>query len=137
MPKLFGTNILIILLAGFLFFMLGSVWFGALFSDAWMELAGMTEEAANENMPRAMAVGLLLSILQAAGIAGILSLMSEGGLAKGLKIGFLAWLLFALPTLSYDWNYANMPAALLQIDAGYQLIGYLIMGALLGWMRKT
>lgn len=136
MPKLFGTNILIILLAGFLFFMLGWLWFGILFGDAWMALAGVTEETASENMGRSLIIGLLLSILQATGIAAILSMASERGISKGLKVGFLVWLLFALPTLTYDWNYAISPFQLLVMDAGYQLLGYLLMGAVLAGLHK-
>jgi len=64
MPKLFGTNILLILLAGFLFFMLGWIWYGMLFQEQWMALTGITEEAAEATMGRAMAVGFLISLLQ-------------------------------------------------------------------------
>ncbi|RZV44845.1 MAG: DUF1761 domain-containing protein, partial [Acidimicrobiales bacterium] len=105
MPKIFGTNILIILLAAFLFFMLGWLWYGGIFSEKWMALSGMTEEIAAETMTRSMAVGCLLSLLQALGLAGIMSMKSEGGLTKGLKVGGLSWLFFALPISAYAWNY--------------------------------
>jgi len=60
-----------------------------------------------------------------------------GGIAKGLKVGFLSWLLFGLPISAYSWNYEDTPMALLQIDAGYLLIGYLIMGLVYGLLRKS
>ena len=136
MPKLFQTNILLILLAGFLFFMLGWLWYDMLFGARWMELAGVTMEMAEQNMARSMAVGLVLSLVQASGIAAIMSMNSASGLGGGLKAGLLAWFFFALPQVSYNWNYAGSPFELLQIDAGYTLVGYALMGAVIGSLRK-
>jgi hypothetical protein len=136
-PKIFGTNILIILLAAFLFFLLGWLWYGGIFGAKWTALTGMTKEIAEATMGRAMAVGFLLSLLQATGLAGIMSMKQDGGLAKGLKVGALSWSFFALPLTAYAWNYENAPADLFRIDAGYLLVGYLLMGAVYGLLRKT
>ena len=108
-----------------------------LFQEQWMALTGVTEEAAEATMGRAMAVGFLISILQATGIAGIMSMASAGGVAKGLKVGCLSWLFFALPISAYAWNYEDRPMALLQIDVAYLLVGYLIMGLIYGLFRKS
>ena len=137
MPKLFATNVLIILLAGFLFFMFGWIWYDMLFGEKWMALTGVTMETAEQNMARSMAVGFLISLLQAAGIAAIISIKSQPGIAAGLKAGILSWLFFALPITAYNWNYAGAPFELLQIDAGYLLLGYLLMGAVYGVLRKS
>ena len=137
MPKLFGTNILIILLAAFLFFMLGWIWYDMLFGETWMALTGVTMESAEQNMAQSMAIGFLLSLAQATGIAGMMSMKSVGGVATGLRVGALSWMLFGLPITAYSWNYAGTPTELLHIDAGYLLVGYLVMGAVFGLLRKN
>jgi hypothetical protein len=137
MPKIFGTNILIILLAAFAFFMLGWLWYGGIFKEQWMALTGITEEIAEPTMARAMAVGCLLSLLQAIGLAGIMKMTGKSGLKTGLKVGALSWLLFALPLSAYAWNYENAPMTLLQIQASYLLVAYLVMGAVYGLLRKA
>jgi len=138
MPKIFETNILIILLAGFLFFMLGAIWYGGIFNEQWMALTEITEADAEATMGRAMAVGCVIALLQAVGIAGIYSMASRdgGSLKIGLKVGTLSWLFFAMPITLYAWNYENRSADLTHIDLGYLLIGYLIMGAVYGLLRK-
>jgi hypothetical protein len=136
-PKLFKTNILVILLAGFLFFMLGWVWYGVFFQETWMALAGITQEVAEQNMGRSMAVGVVLSLVQATGLAAIINMSNRSGLANGIKAGLLAWLFFALPLVSYNWNYAGAAFGLLEIDAGYNLIGYAVMGAVIGLLKKS
>ena len=137
MPKIFGTNVLIILLAAFLFFMFGWLWYGILFSETWMALTGITAEVAEQSMAQSMLFGCLIALLQATGLAGIMSMASEGGLAKGLRVGFLSWLFFALPISAYSWNYEGTPLLLLEIDAGHLLIGYLLMGAVYGLLGNS
>jgi hypothetical protein len=136
MPKLFNTNILVILLAGFLFFMLGWLWYDPLFGEKWMELTGVTAESAEATMGRAMIIGFILSLLQAAGVAAMMYGNSAGGVVNGLKAGGFAWLLFGAPVSAYSWNYEGTPLMLLEINLGYMLIGYLLMGAVIGAMKK-
>jgi hypothetical protein len=101
-----------------------------------MTLAGVTQEMAEQNIGRSMAVGALLSLGQAAGIAAIINMSNGSGTVNGIKLGLLTWLLFALPLVSYNWNYAGAAIELLEIDAGYNLVGYAVMGAVIGLLRK-
>ncbi|NND82243.1 MAG: DUF1761 domain-containing protein [Gammaproteobacteria bacterium] len=134
MPKLFGTNILIILLAAFLFFVLGAIWYGGVFHDQWLELTGVNPDP--EGGAQVFVIGFVIVLLQALGIAGIVSMAPNKGLRGGLKVGMLSWLFFALPISAYAWNYEERSVTLLQIDAAYLLVGYLIMGAVYGLLRK-
>jgi hypothetical protein len=127
MAKLFKTNVLVVLLAGLLFFMFGCVWYGGLFQEVWMTLAGVTQEVAEQNMGRSMAVGMLLSLVQATGIAAIINMGKSSGAANGIKVGLLAWISFALPLVSYNWNYAGAAFGLFEIDAGYNIVGYAVI----------
>jgi hypothetical protein len=130
MAKLFETNVLVVLLAGLLFFMFRCVWYGGLFQEVWMTLAGVTQEVAEQNMGRSMAIGILLSLVQATRIVAIINMSNSSGAANGIKVGVLAWLFFALPLVSYNWSYAGAAFGLFEIDAGYNLVGYAVIGLL-------
>jgi hypothetical protein len=135
MPKIFNTNILVILLAAFLFFMVGWLWYGVLFMEKWMALQGI--EAAPEGVQATpMLIGFVISLLQATGLAGIMKMTGKHGLQTGLKVGAMSWLFFALPVTAYAWNYANAPTDLLKIDGSHLLVGYLVMGVVYGLLRK-
>jgi len=137
MPKILGTKLWIILLATVVFFMIGWIWYGVLFMEKWMALEGMAVDLeASGPAPVTMFIGFLISLLQALGLAGIMKASGKYGLGSGLKIGALAWLFFAVPLMAYRWNYAEGPAELFHIDVAHLLVGYLVMGAIYGLLRK-
>ena len=43
MPRILGLNIIAVIVATLAFYMLGALWYGALFSDLWVGLWGFTE----------------------------------------------------------------------------------------------
>ena len=59
MPKIFGTSLLGILAATVVFYMIGFLIYGVLFSAQWMEYAGMTEA---EAMARNEQLGAMMYI---------------------------------------------------------------------------
>lgn len=137
MPEIFNTKLWIILLATVVFFMIGWVWYGMLFMEKWMALEGMTMDPGSESPPpTTMLVGLLISLLQALGIAAMVKMTGKYGIGSGLKAGALAWLFFAGPLMAYRWNYAEGPAELFHIDIAHLLLGYLVIGAIYGLLRK-
>ncbi len=135
MPQIFNTKLWVILLATVLFFMLGWLWYGYLFMEKWMALEGISPDG-DAPGAKPMVIGFLISLLQALGIAGIMKLANGHTVGKGLKVGFLAWLFFAVPLMAYRWNYAEGPAELFHIDIAHLLVGYLLMGAVFGLLRN-
>ncbi len=136
MPRIFGTRLWVILLATIAFFMIGWLWYGFLFMEKWMALEGMAIDGSDAPPPSQMLVGVIISLLQALGLAGIMSMTGKTGVKTGLKVGALSWLFFAVPLMAYRWNYANGPAELFHIDIGHLLLGYLVMGLIYGLLRK-
>ena len=85
MPKIFNTSWLAVILATVVFFALGSVWYGPLFGEVWMEGARMTEEMAIASMEQKGAMmwvgALALTLGQAIGVLMVIHL--AGQLAGG------------------------------------------------------
>ncbi|HHL42481.1 MAG TPA: DUF1761 domain-containing protein, partial [Hellea balneolensis] len=70
MPKIFGTSLIGILAASVVFFMLGWLWYGIIFQEMWMGLAGITETEPN---PMTMVWGFVITVVQVLGIAFVLN----------------------------------------------------------------
>lgn len=139
MPKIFGTNILGILLATVAFFMVGFVFYGLLFVDEWMatnKLAQADADAYAAKMGAMMYVwGLLITLIQVLGIAYVLNHAGASKLLTCAKIGAMLAILFTLPVLAYDHLYAGKSLMGLEIDFGHVLIGYVVAAAVLSFFR--
>lgn len=139
MPKIFGTSLLGILAATFVFYMLGFVWYGVLFTDAWMASTGMTEAAATahaEKMGAMMYVGgIFITFIQVLGLAYILNQSGASVLATCAKICALVAVLIAIPLMSYGVLYEARSPSALHIDIGHILIGYALVGIVLSFFR--
>ena len=139
MPKIFGHSLLAIILATIIFYMVGFAIYGFLFSEQWMTYAGMTEAEAlarNEALGPMMFVwGLLITLAQVLGIALFHKKANISSAGKGLLKGAILATLFALPVMTYNWLYQGSSANLLGLDYMHLLIGYSLVGAVLGFFR--
>lgn len=133
MPKL---NLVGVSIASVAFFLIGFLWYGIIFSDAWMAANGVTEEAAKGDSPIWMAVGLLITIVQVVGLAVVLKWKGESGLAGSAKTAGMLWAFFALPFTLYGYIY--MPghdSTLLMIDASHLLVGWVVSAIVLSLFK--
>ena len=139
MPKIFGSSLLAIVLATILFYMVGFVIYGLLFSEQWLTYAGMTAEQATARSealgPMMFVWGLLLTFAQVLGIALFLRKANVRSAGKGLIKGAMLATLFALPVMAYNWLYQGSSGNLLGLDYVHLLIGYSLAGAVLGFFR--
>ncbi|PCI52845.1 MAG: hypothetical protein COB36_14135 [Alphaproteobacteria bacterium] len=139
MPKIFGTSLLGILLATVAFFMVGALFYGALFGEQWMASNNLTEAtttAIMENQGLMFWVwALLIPLLQVLGIAYVINHAGASKLLTCIKIGATIAVLFALPVLAYDHLYAGKALMALKIDFGHVLVGYIVASAVLSFFR--
>src|SRR5690348_14978874 len=125
-----NVNILAVLVATVLTFVLGMAWYSpALFARQWMAAQGYTpeklEEMKRRGVTRAYAVSVLSNLVTAYVIALLASYTSSTTLAQGLWLGFAA-------TIGLTANmFSEKPLAAWVIDTGYQLAYLVLMGALL------
>ena len=116
-------------------FVVGGLWYGPVFGSRWQGLVGLSDEdMAETNMPLIFGVAFVLNLF----MATLLSLSME--VASGLATGFLSGALFGgffaivfvAPTFGVNYLFARRPLALYGIDAGYQVLQLMLMGAIVG-----
>src|SRR5260370_39699625 len=92
-----NINILAVLVAAVLTFVLGAVWYSpVLFAKQWMAAQGYTAEKLEEMKRRGVTRAYAVSVLCYLGTAYVMALLASythsTTLAQGLWLGFLSWL---------------------------------------------
>jgi hypothetical protein len=131
MPKLFGLNLVAVLVASVVFYLIGWVWYGMVFSDAWMAAHGITEETGGGE-PIWMFGGFIVSVLQVIGLGLVLKWKGVADPQKAVIKAAILWLCFALPLTMYSYVYLSAhDSTLLMIDSGYLLVGWAVSAIVL------
>lgn len=115
-------------------FVLGGLWYGPLFGERWSRLTGVTaEERGPGETPRIFASALVLQLLAAAVLAPFLG--PDATLILGLVAGGAVGLFWVGTALGVVYLFEGRSLLHWFIDAGYQVLAFLLMGGILGaWM---
>jgi Sec-independent protein secretion pathway component TatC len=139
MPKIFGTNLLGILAATIVFYLLGFLWYGMIFDEMWLAFNGISEAEAlaqAENMGAMMYVGgIVITLMQVLGLAYILHHASASVVLTCVKICAIIAVLIALPLMLYAHIYEGRSHQAILLDFAHILIGYILVGAVLSFFR--
>jgi surface polysaccharide O-acyltransferase-like enzyme len=136
-----AVNYLAVLVTGVLIFMLGGLWYSpVMFTKRWIALQGKTMdqmkmEASTANMPLMYLQALVTSLLIAYVMAAIVPRFAPGNWMAGLHIAFFCWLGFAGATSYVSYLFSGRSKQLWLIDSGYNLVSFLIAGAILAVWR--
>ena len=138
MPQ-FDVNWIAILVAAIAAFALGALWYSrTLFGRQWMAAHGHTPEklaAMQSNMGKTYAFSFITYLIMAMVIALLMGLTGGNSVAQGVVIAVLAWLGFGF-TIGLNSNlFSDKPSAAFMIDAGYQFVHVIVMGAIIGAWR--
>ena len=126
-------NYLAVLVAALSSFIVGWLWYSALFRKRWMELNGFTQETASEEglpMPAIMIINYIATALAAFALALFLS--GHKGLHYGIFAGFMIAVFWIATNRLNDVLYERQPFGLFLINSGYNLAVYILMGAIIG-----
>lgn len=132
MPRIFGLNIIAVLVSAIALFFVGFLFYGVLFEDLWVGLQGFTEAQlleANEHMAAGMLHGFIISLVTAIFIGLALKRFGADGMMPAIKGAVLLWAGFALTTLAYGFVYAMQPFMLFVLDASHLLVGFIVVAA--------
>ncbi|GJL91957.1 DUF1761 domain-containing protein [Hyphococcus sp.] len=132
MPKILGLNLIAVIAASVAFFLVGYLWYGVMFSDAWMAAAGIPSEAADAESPVWMAGGFLITLLQVIGLGLVLKWKGDATPTAAATTAAVLWFFIALPFCHYSYLY--MPghnATMLMIDASHLLVGWVVSALIL------
>jgi hypothetical protein len=138
MPQM-AVNWIAILVAAVAAFALGALWYSPLlFARQWMAAHGHTPErmqAMQADMPKTYAFSFVTYVIMAMVIALLMGLTGGTTALQGIVIAVLAWLGFGF-AIGLNTNlYSGKPAAAFMIDAGYQFVHVIVMGAIIGAWR--
>jgi hypothetical protein len=132
------VNYLAVLVAGLVIFLLGGLWYSpVLFAKKWLALQNRTMEqmkadAASANMPVMYFSAFITGLITAWVMAAFLAHMDGTGWMVGAHLGALAWLGFTAPTSYATYLFSMKPKQLWLIDTLYNLVAFVLAGAILG-----
>lgn len=133
------TNYVAVAVSALVYWLLGAVWYGFLFSKPWMALEHMTDAQAKSMSPvLPYIITIALNLLIAFVLAQICGWRNANTAARGAAIGILLWIGFIGPVTFTSYMYEMRPMQLFAINEFYSLVGLCVMGAILGaWTKKA
>lgn len=113
-------------------FVLGGLWYSpVLFHRPWMQAAGVSEaQLQNANMGMVFGVSFVLQLIAAFVLAMFLGPTAD--LAFGVTAGAMVGVAWVATAFGVVYLFERRPLTLFWINAGYQIIVYTVMGAILG-----
>ena len=131
-----GTEIhwLAVIVAGVAGFMVGGVWYSALFGKLWMAARGVTPESmkgSKGNVGMLFGITFVLDLWMAFvldhvfGTYGAPDLSGAMLIAGGIALGFV------IPAMIVNYLYQQAKRNLFLIDGGHWFVVFLVMGAVL------
>ena len=121
--------------AAIAYFVFGWLWY-TIFSAPWMALTGITADKASGGAGIFVGSFVLGLILAYATAIALTRHPEEQTLQQGVSFAlFMGIALFATQTLNQAL-YESRPMALWAIDAGYVVVGFAIIGAIVGAWKK-
>lgn len=134
--RIAGQNVVAILVAGVVFWLIGALWFGLLFSAQFQAGVGFTTELAAAETPAWYALGAAISFITAVGLSVVLrwgGLPSVGG---ALRRTFWLWVGFGLTSALYGLAYwPQHSLTLMMIMSSYFLVGWLAAAVVIAVMK--
>lgn len=127
-----NINWIAVLIAGASAFVVGGIWYGALFARRWQALVGLSDEEVASGRQRVFGGALVLSLVMALNLAFFIG--AEGatfGLFAGLAAG-VGWVAMAF---GVNYLFERRPLALFLLNAGYNVITFALMGLIIGAMQ--
>jgi hypothetical protein len=125
-------NYLAVLAAAVSAFVIGGMWYSPLlFANAWMRETGLREqELAQRNMAKIFGTAFVLSMIIALNLAAFLS--GPADWKWGMTAGALAGIGWVATAMAITYLFEGRSMKLFPIDAGYQAVALIVMGAILG-----
>ncbi len=128
-----NLNWLAILGGAAAYWILGSIWYSALFSKPWVKMHGV--DVKNPNAKKGMATmfigSFVLMFVASIGLAVLLKLFPAGGVAEAAQVGLFAGVFFGFTVQATNYLYLQKPAGLYAIDGAYHAIGMMLSAILI------
>ena len=137
-----GVNLWAVLVCAVVDMVIGFLWYSPmLFANPWMKLMGYDPNdkakiaAMQKTAGPAYGISFIASLLSAAVLSKIITISTVTTPVYGMKIALAIWLGFVTTVQLTGALFSRQPAKLYAINTGYQLVCYMVMGAILGAWR--
>jgi Protein of unknown function (DUF1761) len=130
--KSVDINYVAVVVAAIVPMVLGALWYSPiLFADRWMRAVGRTrEELGDANLGYALSA--VAALVTSYALARIMRWAEVDDLWNGALVGLLVWVGFVATVLAVTTYFGGRPRELWLINAGYQLVALVLMGAIHG-----
>jgi len=124
-------------IAAFAAFMLGFLWYTALFGKAWQAETGVTDEQAQSGIAITHGTAFLMMCIIAYGINFVINMhpVDEQTFMHGGLHGLMAAGIYCLPAIAINYSYQKKSLKLFFIDALYVLLFSGLMGGVLAALK--
>ena len=132
-------NYLAILIAAIACFLLEAGWY-SFFLQSWVDGIGRTMVwlmSTGVNPAFQYGTALISAAVIATAISCVTQLTGAQTAWRGIKVAVLLWLGFVFTTFSTEYVFEVRPWSLLGINAGFWLLGMMLMGAIVGGWKKA
>ena len=130
------VNIWSVILAGFSYLILGALWYSPLlFGKQWMALNGFTDKDLKTNKPMWMIT--LLTFLSACVASFVISMVlgPRSSAGFGAIIGASIAIFWVATSKLTSVLFENQPVRLYFLHASFDLVAFMLMGAIVGFWR--
>lgn len=128
------------IVAAVIYFVMGAGWF-TLFSQAWLAGIGKTmEQLQHSGVPPAVpyAVAFVSALIMAYALAFLAGITDHTKASSGAKLGALLGLAFVATAFATEYVFEARSLQIFAINAGYPVVGMVVMGAIVGgWRGKA
>ncbi|MCC6290991.1 DUF1761 domain-containing protein [Candidatus Nomurabacteria bacterium] len=132
------VNYLAVLVGAVLSMVVGAIWYGPLFGKKWLEIVGASEvdlETRRQMQKSAGPLYVVQFFLTLFQVLVLAILVNNANAFSGISVSFLVWAAFIMPTVAGCAMWTSEPSkqkwARFLIQAGYQLVLFIIFGLLL------
>ena len=131
------VNWLAVLVAGLAYFILGALWYTALFGKKWQSYnsALIADPNAKKGAGGIMFLSLILMLICAFGLALIVTRLNVSGWMSGLKLGIITGVCFAATAVHISYLYEKRPLGLHLINGLYNVAGNIIAAIIITCWR--
>ena len=124
-------------LGGLAAFILGAVWYTALFGKAWQAETGITDEEAQQNVARTHGLAFVMMVVMSYALNFIINYHdpAEQTFVHGGFHGIMAGVFYAVPVVAINYLYQRKSLKLFFIDALYMVLLLGLSGAVMAALK--
>lgn len=129
-----GLNYIAIVVAAVAGWLVGAVWYGALFSKPWQAANNIVPDKTRAVSPLPFILVFVAQLVMAWVLAGVLAHLGPGQVTirNGVISAAFLWLGFVITTMAANNTFVGRKPVLLLIDGGHWLVVMVVIGAVIG-----